>query len=256
VSRRNSWFVSVAFAQVIAFGIVFQSVRDGRLLLLAFQMAITLLTLLTYLMYSDRVWLADREYTSAAGYSWDGFERVAWTDDGRAFALRRGGRWRLKRWIVLPVPEGSREAAEEALRQVKLAKRPAVPRREHVVRGLAALLAIGGSCWGLFCLQVLQPDNLLMFGLIFGPGYLVTAGYLVLCLRVQPPGWRRAIWGASALVQGAWLVFFIGREFSQGGLLGIGALFASPIGASWTFSFAASIYALLSLRSDRLNEIR
>jgi hypothetical protein len=60
VSRRSSWIVSVAFAQVIAFGIVFQSVRDGRLLLLAVQVAITLLTLLTYLMYSDLVWLADR----------------------------------------------------------------------------------------------------------------------------------------------------------------------------------------------------
>jgi hypothetical protein len=247
---------------VIAFGIVFQSVRDGRLLLLAVEVAITLLTLLTYLMYSDLVWLADRGlYFGGRLYSWYGFERVAWTDDGRAFALRRRGGWRLKRWIVVPAPEGSREAVEEALRQVMPAKRPAVPRMGHLVRGLAALLAVGGCFWGFFLLPrvMLNADATIML-LLLGPGYLVTAGYLVLCLRVPSPGWQRAIWGASALVQGAWLVFFIDAEFSRRGLLGnlwFGAGFADPIfGAWWTFSFAASIYALISLRSDRSDEIR
>jgi hypothetical protein len=116
--RRSSWLKSVAFAQAMAFGIVFQAVRDGHLLFLAIQVAIALLTLLTYLMYSDRVWLAERGlYFGGRLYSWYGFERVAWTDDGRAFALRRRGGWRLKRWIVVPAPEGSREAAEEALRR-------------------------------------------------------------------------------------------------------------------------------------------
>jgi hypothetical protein len=124
----------------IAFGIVFQSVRDGRLLLLAVQMAFTLLTLLAYLMYSDRVWLAERGIDFGRRlYSWDGFERVAWTDYGRAFALRRRGRWRLKRWIVLPLHEGSREAAEEALRQVMPAPPPtlygvnAIDRRKKLI---------------------------------------------------------------------------------------------------------------------------
>jgi len=75
--------------------------------------------LLTNLTYSDRVWLANRGlYFSGSLYPWAGFERVAWTDDGRAFALRKRGRWRLKRWTVVPVPEGSREAAEQALPQV------------------------------------------------------------------------------------------------------------------------------------------
>ena len=141
------------------------------------------------------------------------------------------------------------------------AKRPAVPRRGHVVRGLAALLAFGGLYWGLFCLPwaMINGGDAIHL-LVFGAGYLVTAGYLVLCLRVPSPGWQRAIWGASALVQGAWLLVFIGAEFSQRGLLGnlwISGGFTSPIfGAWWTFSFAASIYALISLRSDRLDEIR
>jgi hypothetical protein len=77
-------------------------------------------------MYSDRVWLAERGlYFGGRLYPWGGFERVAWSDDGRAFALRRKGRWRLQRWtVVLPVPEGSREAAEESLRQVMPAPIP------------------------------------------------------------------------------------------------------------------------------------
>ena len=263
--RRSSWLKSVAFAQAMAFGIVFQAVRDGHLLFLAIQVDIALLTLLTYLMYSDRVWLAERGlYFGGRLYSWDGFERVAWTDDGRAFALRRRGGWRLKRWIVVPAPEGTREAAEEALRQVMPAKRPAVPRMGHLVRGLAALLAIGGSYWGLECFgsirprlwhgRLLGPDPIPL--LVFGPGYLVTIGYLVLCLRVPSPGWQRAIWGASALVQGAWLLVFIGAEFRiWGGFADL--IFGNPIfGAWWTFSFAASIYALISLRSDGLDEIR
>ena len=83
------------------------------------------LALLTNLMYSDRVWLAERGlYFGGRLYPWDGFERVAWTDDGRAFALRRCGRWPLRRWIVAPVSEASREAVEEALRRVM----PAPPR--------------------------------------------------------------------------------------------------------------------------------
>ncbi len=242
--RRSSWLKSVAFAQAMAFGIVFQAVRDGHtttynLLFLAIQVAIALLTLLTYLMYSDRVWIAERGlYFGGRLYSWYGFERVAWTDDGRAFALRRRGRWRLKRWIVVPVPEGTREAAEGALRQVMPAKRPAVPRRGHVVRGLAALLAVGGSFWGYLCLSsmlaVLGGDAIPL--LVFGPGYLVTIGYLDLCLRVPSPGWQRAIWGASALVQGAWLLEFINSQLGLRGLLENpwqSPYFAFPIAGAW-----------------------
>jgi hypothetical protein len=244
----SSWLlliIALIFPSIIARAI-------AHWLFPAVWVAFALLGLLTHLMYSDRVWLANRGlYFGGKLYPWDGFDRVAWTDDGRAFALRRRGRWRLKRWIVVPVPEGTREAAEEALRQAKLAKRPAVPRRGHVVRGLAALLAIGGSCWGLFCLLFMLTAGDAVHLLVFGPGYLVTIGYFVLCLRVPSPGWQRAIWGTSALVQGAWMVFFFGAVFSRHGLLGIlwfGGVFPTPIfGAWWTFSFAASIYALLSL---------
>ena len=93
--------------------------RAGGWLLLAGLAAIVPLVLVTSLVYSDRVWLAERGlYLGGRLYPWGGFERVAWTRDGRAFALRRRGRWLVRRWTLVPVPKGSREAADEALRQV------------------------------------------------------------------------------------------------------------------------------------------
>jgi hypothetical protein len=76
-------------------------------------------------VYSDRVWLAERGlYVGGRLYHSDGFERVAWTDDGRAVAIRSGSWWRLQRRTLVPVPERSLEAAEEALRQVMPAHTP------------------------------------------------------------------------------------------------------------------------------------
>jgi hypothetical protein len=78
-------------------------------------------------------------------YIWDGFVRVAWTDDGRAFTFRRRGRLRLKRWIVLPVPEGSREAAEEALRQVMPAPTPTLYGVNAIDRGKKLIMPGPGT---------------------------------------------------------------------------------------------------------------
>jgi hypothetical protein len=118
--RRSSWLVWVACTPmlfVVFMGFAFSgSQTAGDRLFLAFWAAYVPLALLTNLMYSDRVWLAERGlYFGGRLYPWDGFERVAWTDDGRAFALRRCGRWPLRRWIVVPVPEGLRELQQAAL---------------------------------------------------------------------------------------------------------------------------------------------
>jgi hypothetical protein len=93
--------------------------RAGGLLFLTVWAAIALLILWMYLKYVDRIWLTERGLCFGGRfYPWDGFERVAWADNGEAFALRRRGLWRLQRWTVVPVHNWSREAAEEALRQV------------------------------------------------------------------------------------------------------------------------------------------
>jgi len=126
--RRRFWLLFVMYFPVLFALIGFHLTgfqRAGCWLFLAVWAVIALLILWTYLKYVDRIWLA--EWGLCLGgrlYPWDGFERVAWTDDGRAFALRRRGLWRLLRWTVVPVPEGSREETEEALRQVMRAPTP------------------------------------------------------------------------------------------------------------------------------------
>ncbi len=126
--RRISWLQLVMAAPILCVLIVlpFTGLPTARgWLILTGLAAVMSVNLLPSLMYSDRVWLAERGlYFGGRLYPWDGFERVAWTDDGRAFALRRRGRWRLRRWTLVPVPEGSREAAEKALRQVVSAPTP------------------------------------------------------------------------------------------------------------------------------------
>jgi len=109
--RRSSWLVWVAGAPILSFAFInfafvgFQT--PGDWLFLAFWVAFLSLTLLTNLMYSDRVWLTERGlYFGGKLYPWDDFERVAWTDGGRAFALRRRRRSPLKRRTVVPVPAG------------------------------------------------------------------------------------------------------------------------------------------------------
>lgn len=96
---------------------------DVGWLLLAVCAAIPLLFLWLYLKRVDHIWLAERGLCFNGGlYPWDGFERLAWTNDGRAFALRRRSPWRFQRWTVVPVRNGSRQAAEKALRRLMPAR--------------------------------------------------------------------------------------------------------------------------------------
>ena len=92
--RRSSWLMCVAIVPVVFVCIskVFTGdPRAGDGLFLAAFAALLLLSLLTSLMYSDRVWLAEHGlYFGGRLYPWGGFERIAWTDDGRAFALEGG----------------------------------------------------------------------------------------------------------------------------------------------------------------------
>jgi hypothetical protein len=75
----------------------------------------------------------------------------------------------------------------------------------RLFRGLATVLAAIATIWSLFSI-ILVGIGTWYGDVILLPGFVVTAGYWWRATR--PPHWRwcRAIWGLSALVQGAWLV--------------------------------------------------
>src|ERR1700677_1270816 len=80
-------------------------------------------------------------------------------------------------------------------------------------RILAGLLAAGGIFWGLLCLENIDYS---LHSLIFIPGYIITVGYIVRCFYTPRLFWLRVIWGSSAIVQGAWLVWIIAELTHEG----------------------------------------
>ncbi len=87
--------------------------------------------------------------------------------------------------------------------------------------------------------------------LVFGPGYLVTVGYIARSVCTPPFVFRRLIWIASFLVQGAWLAY-IGSEIVEE--LCSGRTFNEPLIPLlwWAFATIASVVGLLT---DRRNPI-
>ena len=97
--------------------------RAGAWVLPAVWAAVALAILLAYLKDADRIWLAESGlWFGDRLYPWENFERVAWAHDGQAFALRKRGRWRLRRWLVVPVQKWSRDEVDEVLRRVEVGK--------------------------------------------------------------------------------------------------------------------------------------
>lgn len=129
-----------------------------------------------------------------------------------------------------------------------------IPRGLWIPRLLAALLALGGCFWGL----ILSPwffrrDVSPLAIATFGPGYLVTLGYIVRSVSTPPLGARYLIWASSFLVQGAWLLWL-----SWGTMEGIAAGrsvlrdVANPMAAWWVFATAASVVGLLCERPKQI----
>jgi hypothetical protein len=119
-------------------------------------------------------------------------------------------------------------------------------------RLLAVILSIGGICWGIFCLPFLfwNPSYSM---LIFGPGYVVTIGYLVRACSTPSLESRVGIWILSALVQGIWLIWaccgiFQGARFR-------GHAFEFVTLGWWVFAFVASVYAILNERYEKAPDL-
>jgi len=117
---------------------------------------------------------------------------------------------------------------------------------EHVPRILAGVLALGGSCWGvLLSPWLFQRDASPLAWVVFGPGYIVTIGYIIRTFSTPPLGVCRAIWVASILVQGAWFfvsIWGISERVAAGNTVNEPIL----ILAWWLFATGASVVGLLT----------
>lgn len=95
----------------------------------------------------------------------------------------------------------------------------------------------------MFCLIFFLYGKLLRPLLLFSPGYIVTIGYIIRACYLPSLELRRVIWGASALVQGAWFSWFAVGDFSHG-MHGFAFEWISLLW--WAFAFLASIYGLVA----------
>jgi hypothetical protein len=112
-------------------------------------------------------------------------------------------------------------------------------------RFVAILLAAGGTFWGLFLLAGFGPAALIP--LPFGIGYLVTVGYIVRSVMVPPLGVRYLIWGASILVQGAWLLWIV-SDMAKRVAAGRQVFEPPLIIAWWAFATISSVVAIVCER--------
>lgn len=115
-------------------------------------------------------------------------------------------------------------------------------RKSRIFRALATVLAFGGVGWGLFCAIFFLRGDVGRAMWLFGPGYVVTVGYLWRALAPPPPEWRRLIWAGSILIQGAWLNWSL-PELWQRGLPHYAFGYISN--GWWIASFAISILGVI-----------
>ncbi len=117
--------------------------------------------------------------------------------------------------------------------------------RLNIPRVIASLLALGAFCWGILLSPVIATaSEKPMVLLVFGSGYVVTLGYLILVFIPPALPSRLVVWGLSVLVQGAWLVWYgvdLVRHLTHGGSWNEPPLFLGW----WLFATVGSIVGLL-----------
>jgi hypothetical protein len=121
--------------------------------------------------------------------------------------------------------------------------RPNLPelrkKRLDQLRFLATALAIVSHVWGILC-AIFLSAGFWRAAPLFVPGYIVMVGYFWRAIGDPSRNWARAIWGASLLVQGAWLVWLVVVV-----VIGKGEWYslATPMAAWWIASTVLSFIA-------------
>lgn len=112
-----------------------------------------------------------------------------------------------------------------------------------MARMLALALAIGGCGWGLLLSPWLFRSDVSPLAVaVFGPGYVVTLGYIVRAITTPRPTVRVFIWSSSLLVQGGWLSYVTWGIVSAGELAAKD--FANGMTAWWAFATVVSAAGL------------
>lgn len=109
-------------------------------------------------------------------------------------------------------------------------------------RILAVVLALGATCWGVFCVPVTVAVPLL--GLLFLPGYVLTVGYIAMACGTLSADRRRLVWVFSTFVQGAWLSLALVGVVSDRGFRG--DVFFVIAFTWWCFATLASFYGFVA----------
>jgi hypothetical protein len=117
-------------------------------------------------------------------------------------------------------------------------------------RVIAGLLALGGVCWGVLLIALIpHAEHAALPLLVFGPGYVVTVGYLIRTVTTPPLRARQVIWVLSLLVQGGWLTWHVVGTLASSGPI---HKLTEPrlVVAWWLIATAASIVALIMDSAD------
>jgi hypothetical protein len=114
-----------------------------------------------------------------------------------------------------------------------------------VPRTLATVLAVGGCFFGLLLYPwTFRGDVSPLAVAVFGPGYLITLGYIIRACSTPTLGFRRLLWSASLVIQGTWMV---GDLSGMAARLAAGQTLNEPLlpTAWWIFATFASVTGIL-----------
>lgn len=135
-----------------------------------------------------------------------------------------------------------------------------VLKRRAMIRNLSIVLAIGGVFWSLFCAGLIAIGQVERTLPIFGPGYVITLGYIMRALIKNPSEtlirlrFIRSMWLVSAIIQAAWLIpigFAVFTHAQEWTLRSPGIL---AMMIWWIFATLVSLYGWLYEPCDNFEE--
>ena len=125
--------------------------------------------------------------------------------------------------------------------------------KSHVARDIAAALSLGGLYFSVVLFPLIRDSDNPLAYILFGPGYIVTAGYVLRTVATLSLPVRRLIWSASLLVQGGWLLFHV--VASVGSPSPLNQLFRPMFVVAWLCGAVVLSCVALSIETPDVAEV-